>query len=231
MQCLTEAMALLLMRGTEPRQEFEPGAPACPIIWSSKAFSKNVKRGQVTWPSTRRLTTMDDIVERLKAEAVMQREIASEWAGEKRDHHIENAARAEDAASEIERLRSALEGERAVQDVMGNALSSVERRSLATASPADTYRTVVEFVRCGQPISAIREVHASFPVSLLEAKRLVEAVMESVVPSSALAAEREECAKVAEQIEWVEVEFPIEGVTRPNEPTRKSIAAAIRNRK
>jgi len=48
---------------------------------------------------------MTDIVERLKIEAANQREIASEWSGEKRDLHIENATRSEEAASEIERLR------------------------------------------------------------------------------------------------------------------------------
>lgn len=49
-----------------------------------------------------------DIVERLKIEAANQREIASGWSGEKRDLHIENAIRSEEAASEIERLRRAL---------------------------------------------------------------------------------------------------------------------------
>lgn len=46
----------------------------------------------------------------------------------------------------------------------------------------------------------------------------------------AVAAEREECAKVAESITRVSIDWPVAGLVEPHEPTCRGIATAIRSR-
>lgn len=59
----------------------------------------------------------------------------------------------------------------------------------------------------------------------------LEAADEILRLRQALEAETEECAKVAENISRVKIDWPIHGLVEPHEPTRIGIASAIRSRK